>query len=143
MTSKLRIENIADEAQKITDSIIKHFTSKAKGQGHFYKDQDWDINKIVSKHLQEVKLTDAPEEQWVILLPGYTMAARAGATARMSPSPTGKNWVRIEWDRENPYCGAQQDGNYYRESFKIIDKATYDKVRASITAVAELIKNVS
>lgn len=143
MTSKLRIENIADEAQKITDSIIKHFTKGVKGNGYFYKDKEWDINKIITNHLKEIKLTDAPEDEFVILLPGYTMAARPGATARMSPSPTGKNWVRIAWDKENPYCGSQQDGNYYRESFKVIDRATYDNVRKNIAAVAELIKNVS
>ena len=143
MTSKLRIENITDEADKLTVKIIQHFTKGVKGNGYFYKDQDWNIMQIVTKHLEQVKLTDKAEPQYVILLPGHTMSAKPGATGIMTVSTGDPSLVNIAWDQNNPFRGAQQDGNYYRESFKIIDKATYDKISASLATVTELIKNVS
>jgi hypothetical protein len=131
MTSKLRIENIDEAAQKLTDAIIKHFTEKVKGQGYFYKDQDWFIKKIVKLHLSALTLTDKDPILYVVTTSNI-LNAKPGATGKVLRKyhDGGAMYLFVEWDRDIHYVGNQQNGSYNAEHFKIIDKATYDKIRA-------------
>jgi hypothetical protein len=144
MTSKLVIENIDEASRKLTDAVIKHFTDKIAGHGYFYKDQDWAIERIVKKHLEG--LTIAEEKIYVVNI-GEGMNAKPGATGVLVPEKNYGEYIHIVWNRDNPLCFLQQDGAYYPNGFKIIDRETYDKlnsgVKAAFNTITELVKNVS
>lgn len=68
---------------------------------------------------------------------------RVGATAIVGDyyfsGTSGTEYLRIEWDRNNPLSGGQGDGGYCEDSFKLVEEAvkTDEELAAEYRAARE------
>jgi hypothetical protein len=46
--------NIDNISEKITNDIIMHFRTRCSGNGYWYVEQEWYINKIIREHLKTI-----------------------------------------------------------------------------------------
>jgi hypothetical protein len=49
--------DIEKESAALTDKITKHFRSQCSGHGYFYIEQEWYVQRIIKKHLEELNGT--------------------------------------------------------------------------------------
>lgn len=117
--------NIEKIAETISSKVVNHLRNQADGHGYFYLDQEWHINKIVAKTLEEMKIPindDIIRKGDRVYLPKKIAGMAAEAYADATISSIEGSYYEVKWNKKNPNLNGQSDGGYLLKHFKKIDR---------------------